>query len=71
MTDVYEWGWGSSFHFSPGIPGKDWMASEAAHEGRIASLLGLKPGKVALDAGCGVGGPMRTICAVSGTLTLL
>jgi len=41
-------------------------ASEAAHEARIAGILGLKPGTRALDVGCGVGGPMRTIASTSG-----
>lgn len=66
VTDLYEWGWGQSFHFSPLLPGKDWPACESAHEGRIAALIGLEPGKTALDVGCGVGGPMRTIAATSG-----
>lgn len=66
VTDIYEWGWGQSFHFSPKLPGKDWAASEAAHEARIAATLGLRPGMKCLDVGCGVGGPMRTIAAVSG-----
>lgn len=48
------------------VTGKDWHASEAAHEGRIAAILGLKSGKKALDVGCGVGGPMRTIASTSG-----
>lgn len=61
-----EWGWGTSFHFSPLLPGKSFAASEAAHEARIGALLGLGPGKKALDAGCGVGGPMRTIAACTG-----
>lgn len=66
VTDIYEWGWGQSFHFSPKLPAKDWRASEAAHEARIATALNLKPGMKCLDVGCGVGGPMRTIAAVSG-----
>ena len=66
MTDLYEWGWGQSFHFSPRLPGKDWAASEAAHEARLAALLALGPGLKCLDVGCGVGGPMRTIAATSG-----
>lgn len=41
-ADIYEWGWGTSFHFSPLLPGKTIPASEAAHEARIAALLGLK-----------------------------
>ncbi|KXZ48131.1 hypothetical protein GPECTOR_30g227 [Gonium pectorale] len=66
VTDIYEWGWGQSFHFSPKLPGKDLRASEAAHEARIAALLRIRPGMKVLDCGCGVGGPMRTIAAVSG-----
>lgn len=66
VTDFYEWGWGQSFHFSPALPGKGWYASEVAHESRVASLCGLKPGMNCLDAGCGVGGPMRTIACASG-----
>ena len=66
VTDLYEWGWGTSFHFSPLLPGKDWPACESAHEARIAALTGLEPGKTALDVGCGVGGPMRTIASTSG-----
>jgi 24-methylenesterol C-methyltransferase len=66
VTDIYEWGWGQSFHFSPKLPNKDLKASEAAHEARIAAMLRLVPGQKALDCGCGVGGPMRTIAAVSG-----
>ncbi len=42
-------------------------ASEAAHEARLPGILGLKPGTKALDVGCGVGGPMRTIASTSGS----
>jgi 24-methylenesterol C-methyltransferase len=66
VTDIYEWGWGQSFHFSPKLAGKTWAASEAAHEARVAATLGLRPGQRCLDVGCGVGGPMRTIAAASG-----
>lgn len=66
MTDIYEWGWGQSFHFSPLLPRHTWAAAEAAHETRIGALLGLAPGKHALDVGCGVGGPMRTVATSSG-----
>lgn len=66
VTDIYEWGWGQSFHFSPKLPGKGWAQSEAAHEARICGLLRLKPGMKVIDCGCGVGGPMRTIAAASG-----
>ena len=66
VTDIYEWGWGQSFHFSPLLPGKTPAASEAAHESRLAALLRLQPGMKCLDVGCGVGGPMRTIASTSG-----
>lgn len=66
VTDIYEWGWGQSFHFSPLLPGKTPAASEAAHEARLAALLRLQPGQKCLDVGCGVGGPMRTIASTSG-----
>ncbi|KAG1677547.1 hypothetical protein FOA52_014445 [Chlamydomonas sp. UWO 241] len=66
VTDFYEWGWGQSFHFSPKLPGKDWKTSEAAHESRIAAMLGVRPGHKVLDVGCGVGGPLRTIASVTG-----
>ncbi|GFH20994.1 methyltransferase [Haematococcus lacustris] len=66
VTDIYEWGWGQSFHFSPKLPAKSWKASEAAHEARIPAIIGAKPGDKILDCGCGVGGPMRTIASVSG-----
>lgn len=66
MPTTDEWGWGTSFHFSPLLPGKSVAASESAHEARIGALLNLGPGKKALDAGCGVGGPMRTIASCTG-----
>ena len=64
VTDLYEWGWGQSFHFARKLPNKDWAASEAAHETWAAATIRLGPGKTALDVGCGVGGPMRTVAAV-------
>ncbi|GJP48145.1 hypothetical protein CLOM_g7422 [Closterium sp. NIES-68] len=67
VTDIYEWGWGQSFHFSPALPGKSDKEATIAHEEYIASVLKLKPGMKVLDAGCGVGGPMRAIAAKSGS----
>mmetsp|Transcript_16541 Transcript_16541/g.33963 ORF Transcript_16541/g.33963 Transcript_16541/m.33963 type:complete len:396 (-) Transcript_16541:127-1314(-) len=66
VTDIYEWGWGPSFHFSPRLRGKGIAESSAAHETRIADNLGLKPGTMALDVGCGIGGPLITIASHSG-----
>ena len=66
VTDLYEWGWGTSFHFSPGLPGRSWKVSEEVHEARIAAILDLKPGMKCIDCGCGIGGPMRSIAKNSG-----
>ncbi|GAA0187528.1 hypothetical protein Leryth_004415 [Lithospermum erythrorhizon] len=66
VTDIYEWGWGQSFHFSPSIPGKSNHEATKLHEQRAVDFLEVKPGARILDAGCGVGGPMRAIAAHSG-----
>ena len=28
VTDIYEWGWGHSFHFSPWLPDKSFHTSQ-------------------------------------------
>ncbi len=33
VTDFYEWGWGTSFHFSPQLPGKTQCAPQH-HDGQ-------------------------------------
>ncbi|KAM0827137.1 hypothetical protein ACQ4PT_068396 [Festuca glaucescens] len=66
VTDIYEWGWGQSFHFSPSLPGRSHREATRVHEERVADLLQARPGKRLLDVGCGVGGPMRAIAAHSG-----
>ncbi|CAL9240831.1 unnamed protein product [Arabidopsis halleri] len=65
VTDIYEWGWGQSFHFSPHIPGKSHKDATRIHEEMAVDLINVKPGQKILDAGCGVGGPMRAIAAHS------
>lgn len=71
MTDIYEWGWGESFHFSPALPGrKSHAEATRVHENALARACGLREGLHALDAGCGVGGPMRNIVrGTGGTVT--
>jgi sterol 24-C-methyltransferase len=65
-TDLYERGWGQSFHFAPRKSGETLKASIGRHEQYVASLLRLRPGMQVLDVGCGVGGPMRRMAHVSG-----
>ncbi|KAM0919834.1 hypothetical protein ACQ4PT_007979 [Festuca glaucescens] len=67
VTDIYEWGWGQSFHFSPALPGKSDRDATRVHEERVADLLHARPGHRLLDVGCGVGGPMRAIASHSGS----
>ena len=66
VTDFFEYGWGRSFHFAPRIPGESFKASLARHEHYMAHALGLSPGMVVADIGCGVGGPLTEIARFSG-----
>ena len=66
VTDFFEYGWGRSFHFAPRVEGESFAASLARHEHYIAHMLSLRPGMVAVDLGCGVGGPAREIARFSG-----
>ena len=65
-TDFYEFGWDKSFHFAPRVPGETFKASLARHEHYLALKLGLGPGMVVADLGCGVGGPLVEIARFSG-----
>lgn len=65
VTDIYEFGWGQSFHFAPRHKWESFEASIARHEMYLAHRLGLKEGDVAVDLGCGVGGPGRCMARFS------
>ena len=66
VTDFFEYGWGKSFHFAPRVPGESFKASLARHEHHMAHRLGLRPGMVVADLGCGVGGSLLEIVRFSG-----
>jgi len=65
VTNFYEYGWGQSFHFAPRHRFESFEASIARHEMYLAHRLHLEKGQVALDVGCGVGGPARCIARFS------
>jgi len=64
-TELYEYGWSTSFHFSRFYKGEAFHASLARHEHYLASQMQLRPGMRVLDVGCGVGGPAREIARFS------
>lgn len=66
VTDFYEYGWSSSFHFSRFFKGESFSASVARHEHYLAYKAGIKENDLVLDVGCGVGGPARTISRFTG-----
>ena len=61
VTDFCEYGWGRSFHFAPRVPGESFKASLARYKCYLARVLGLKPGMIVADLGCGIGGPLLEI----------
>ena len=66
VTDFYQFGWGDSFHFAQRRKGENFKASIRRHEHFIADELKLTSGLLALDVGCGVGGPLCEIARYSG-----
>ncbi|KAH7103525.1 S-adenosyl-L-methionine-dependent methyltransferase [Auriculariales sp. MPI-PUGE-AT-0066] len=60
-TELYEYAWAQSFHFSRFYKGEGFIQSLARHEHYLAAQMDLKPGMRVLDVGCGVGGPAREI----------
>ena len=63
VTDLYESGWGKSFHLCRFLRGEAFFQAQARHEHYLASMLKLEPGMKILDVGCGVGGPARETAA--------
>ncbi|KAI4181204.1 MAG: hypothetical protein L6R41_006757 [Letrouitia leprolyta] len=64
-TDLYEYGWGTSFHFCRFAYGEGFYQAIARHEHYLAHVMGLRDGMKVLDVGCGVGGPAREIAKFS------
>ena len=65
-TDLYEYGWGQSFHFCRFSLGEPFYQAIARHEHYLAHSIGIKEGMKVLDVGCGVGGPAREIAKFTG-----
>ena len=65
-TDLYEQGWGQSFHFCRFAYGEPFHQAIARHEHYLAHMTGIKEGMRVLDVGCGVGGPAREIAKFTG-----
>lgn len=65
-TQFYEYGWGTSFHFAYPYKGEQYATALKRLEYYLAYRIGIQPGQLILDIGCGVGGPMREIARFSG-----
>jgi sterol 24-C-methyltransferase len=65
-TDLYEYGWGGSFHFCRFAANEPFRQAIARHEHYLAYQMGIKEGMTVLDVGCGVGGPAREISKFTG-----
>lgn len=65
-TDLYEYGWGQSFHFCRFSHREPFFQAIARHEHYLAHSMGIKENMKVLDVGCGVGGPAREIAKFTG-----
>jgi sterol 24-C-methyltransferase len=65
-TDLYEYGWGQSFHFCRFAYAEPFRQAIARHEHYLAHCMGIKENMRVLDVGCGVGGPAREIVKFTG-----
>ena len=61
VTELYEYGWTTSFHFAPHVKSENLAASQRRLQEDVAGLLNLEPGMIVADIGCGVGGPLLYI----------
>ena len=65
-TDLYEYGWGTSFHFCRFAYGEAFRKAIARHEHYLALKMGIQENWRVLDVGCGVGGPGREMIKFTG-----
>jgi sterol 24-C-methyltransferase len=65
-TDLYEYGWGTSFHFCRYAYGESFYKAIARHEHYLALKMGIQENWRVLDVGCGVGGPAREMIKFTG-----
>lgn len=65
-TDLYEYGWGQSFHFARYYKGEPFYQAIARHEHFLAHKMNIQKNQHVLDVGCGVGGPAREIATFTG-----
>lgn len=66
MTSIYEFGWGTTFHFSPRCPSESLVKSQHRHDEQIGKLLRLGPEMVVADIVCGVGGLLIAVAQTTG-----
>ena len=65
-TDLYEYGWGTSFHFCRFAAQESFCEAIKRHEHYLALKMGLQENARVLDVGCGVGGPGREMIKFAG-----
>lgn len=66
VTDLFEYGWGRSFHFCTFKQKASFRQAIAAHEVALGNCLDLSDASQVLDVGCGVGGPAQEIAMTFG-----
>ena len=66
-SELMQFGWSESLHFAPLTREESLEESLARHQRLMIEKLELREGMVAVDVGCGVGGPMRRVARECGT----